>query len=206
MIVLAGPGADSADYALVAIADLKAYIRDDGLTGGGEDAFLGRIADGINRAAWRHMNRRFLLDTTEWEVVLDGPGVNALFLPERPLVSVQDVSIGFFEGSTWSEVENVPATDYVLDKRAGKLLRLPWGWPYGTHRIKAKFNAGLAATPPDLLHELTKWGAVIFDRIVAGRLDLTSVAHEAETTTYLFDEVPAELRGAFAAYAKKDWS
>lgn len=207
-ITLAGPSAENATHlALVTSADLQEYLRDTSWAAGGETNFLANIVAGMNQIAFREMGERFLVDRVQWDQLLYGPGGQVLMLPGRPFVSIQSLEYGFMEAAGWRVVESYAASDYFADPSSGRLFRTaPWSWPVGPMCLRAKWHHGFAACPADLKHEMKQWGKTIVNRISGNRLDVTTVGHEAEVTSYRFDEMPDGLRTLLATYRLKEFA
>lgn len=204
-VTLAGPSVETlGDIRLLTKDDIKAYMNDAGIVSW-QDTVLDRIADRISLRAFAEMGNRFLLNKQLWDQLIDGPYGQTLVLPQRPIVTITSLEYGRFDGNTWTVIESYASTDYFLDKASGRIIRTgPWSFPRGPLALRCKYNAGFAVTPPDLKHELVTWGVVAFKRIIGDRIDKTTVSHEAEVTTYKFDEVPDGARDVLNYYKLKE--
>lgn len=208
VLTVAGPGSSTAHYALITIAELKTYLRDAGLTlGGPEDANLQSLVDGLNRDAHGLMRGRFVLDTgITWDQVQDSRASRFLYLQQRPIVSVALCEYGYYQDGTWITQEAYGSSDYLVDANLGRLLRSPpWVWPEASMGVRVQYRAGFTACPPDLKLKLCQWGKVLWNRIVANRLDVTSVSHETEGSQYRVSELPDETARILEQYALKEF-
>jgi hypothetical protein len=206
VLTLAGPGSSTAHYALITVADLKVYLRDAGLAGGSEDTNLGYVVDGLNRDAHGLLRGRFVLDTgITWDQVYDTAASRFLYLDQRPIVSVALCEYGYYQDGTWTALESFTGSDYIVDADAGRLLRTPpWCWPATNMGLRVQYRAGYTATPPDLKLKLCQWGKVLWNRITANRIDVTSISHETEGTQYRMSELPDETARLLEYYARKE--
>lgn len=203
-LTVAGPGSATAHFALISIADLKAYLRDAGL-GSSEDANLTLLVDGINRDAWGLMRGRLVLDTgITWDQVYDSQASRFLYLDQKPIVSVVLCQYGYYQGGSWTAVQPFSSTDYMIDADKGRLVRdMPWTWPEAPMGLRVQYRAGFSACPPDLKMRLCQWGKVMWNRITANRLDVLSTGHETEQTQWRMSELPDETGRVLEAYALK---
>lgn len=207
VLTITAPGSSTAHYALISVAELKPYLRDAGLTGGGEDAILTTIVDGLNRDAFSLMRGRFVLDSgITWDQVYDTKASRFIYMQQKPIVSVALLEQGYYQDGTWTTLEAFTSDDYQIDANVGRLVRMqPWNWPATTFGMRVQYRAGFSAVPADLKLAMARWGKVLWNRILANRMDVTSVSHETEGTQYRMSELPDETARCLEFYALKEF-
>ncbi|ADU50165.1 hypothetical protein Tmar_0040 [Thermaerobacter marianensis DSM 12885] len=121
---------------LVTLAEAKSLLQspaeDDGL-----------VSDLIERAsaAVESYTRRRILHAKVLDLLPGGS--KALVLRYRPVVSVEQVV-------DLESQQAVSTEDYVIDSRAGLILRRRGKWPKGDLRWEVRYTAGYAATVDDV--------------------------------------------------------
>lgn len=154
---------------LIETADLKTWL---GITGDSENAFLARLAAGLDAAARSYLRRNIL--SAEYTRYLDGLGRKWLYLPEYPVTAIADLRVAM---PPWGGVGNDNAfptaaiwarnSDFIADtldeseENQGRLTSIRTAWPRGIANIKVQFTAGYAAVPQDLKLALCQFASQI---------------------------------------------
>lgn len=131
--------------ALSTAGSLKQYI---GYSGSDQDTRLAAILVQA-QAAIEGWCRRVFEQTTYTDFVLDGPGENALILPQYPCSAFSDLR--YDPDRAFGSDKVVDPTTYVLDGPSGIVRRISNSrWPHGPRLLRATFTAGYASIPAEL--------------------------------------------------------
>lgn len=206
MIILDGPAATTANLELVTAAALKVFMKHQGAL---DDTRLQQVVDGVNRAAWARLGQRWVKEQTDlWDVLLEGSADGrTIWLPHKPVVTLSFLEVGYMAGGAWTTELAFAPTDYVLELDTGRVELTPWaagGLPVERHRLRAKWTAGYAIIPPDLVHAVLQWMAVEYNRASGQRLDRTAATNEVGSDSFTFDVVPLAASRILGLYARKD--
>jgi len=91
----------------------------------------------------RRMSGQRITAVADDEVVFDGNGNRILFLPQRPVTNVSEVTV---DGDVWTV-----GTDYEWSERRGTLHAIDRRrWPTGQRNVTVTYSHGYAELPVDL--------------------------------------------------------
>lgn len=203
MLIIAGPAESTANLEVATISELRTF-------GGWDTADATRmqqVVDGINRALYEKLGRRFIKQQgTAWDLLLDASadGISH-WLPHVPVVAISLLERGWWDTGGWAIDHTYAASEYRLEPASGRLYCLPLEtWPTTEHELRCTYTCGYGTVPHDLKMATLEWMAVEYQRASGGRLDRVSVTSDAGSDQYTFDNLPTAAARVIERYRRRD--
>lgn len=133
---------------LITLEQLKAHL---GISGTDEDTKLTNIVNAVDDFVSTYTNRTMEL-TSYTDVIMDGPGTNALTLDEYPLDSVWEIyeNNDFVSVVAYSDRVESGEAGYWIADYSNSIIYNSDCWTRGRGVLKISYSAGYSSLPGDL--------------------------------------------------------
>jgi hypothetical protein len=142
---------DHAPELAPALGSPEGYALLQGITLADEDLPKVDLQIKLAAAYVRRRTRQTITLVEDDELVVDGMGDSAIYLPERPVVDVSAVEV---DGEVWDAGD-----DYDWSEQRGKLVSLRGCFPVGYRNVAITYSHGFAVVPLEiqgLVYELAR--------------------------------------------------
>lgn len=178
---------------LALLEDVKLYL---GLSGSGQDVLLTRMITAASAFIESWLSRTIAV--VPYSSTVNGNNQSVMFLPNRPIVSVESVVISGFVIPAFTGQNDA---GYGYD-RSSILLR-GYAFERGVQNVTVNYTAGLAANAPedvpaDLTQACIELIALKYRRM--GNEGLSSKGMAGETTAFVVSDIPKPVATILLQY------
>jgi uncharacterized phiE125 gp8 family phage protein len=175
---------------LTTLANLKAWLN---LTATGDDALLGRLVTAASAFVENWLGRAAA--TTSYVETRDGTGGTTLVFAVTPVTAVTALTI---DNHPIAPSPDGVAPGYVFSP--SRLALIGGGFRRGLANVTVSYQAGYAATPPEIEQAVIALAALRYRE--RERIGLVSKGLAGETTSFAQKDMPADVATALQRYRK----
>jgi len=168
------------NYALITDIELKRKL--DVKSGTGADDAIKDICNGVSLQVETHLKRQIVKRTSDLvEFHTFRAYDTELLLIDWPVISITEIREDLFRSYAAAGTLLTVNTDYILQKKRARLLRVrgpsPWAWLRGFRAVRVTYQAGYADTasvPQDLKDVCLLQAAIAYSAFKRQQFDILS--------------------------------